>query len=318
VAVKIPDSGYVFVVDLNKCIGCQACAVACKVWWKTDQYEAPYIWWRIVETRPGPGYPKNWLNKKMLGLELKREDYEPEAKFRYENLFNNKESTVPPRIYPLPIPQFGPNWDWDKGEGNKPEDAWFFYLPMACMHCDNPACLRVCPMPGTAIIKLPEGPVLVNPEFCGGCMQCVQACPYARMFFSFERKKASHCIMCAPLLERGEPPVCVRTCPQRAIYFGRIDDPASPVYVLAKEYKVALPLLPVLAEKHEVVPRVLYIPPVLTPPKPDGTPRYDEKYMDLMFGPDWRRVKQVLEQERAKGPKSKLMQVLTMYPTWKL
>jgi len=62
----------------------------------------------------------------------------------------------------------------------------------------------------------------------------------------------------------------------RARFFGRIDDPESPVYVIAREYKVALPLLP----QFNTNPRVLYIPPVLTPPRPDGKPRYDRDYLE--------------------------------------
>ena len=83
----------------------------------------------------------------------------------------------------------------------------------------------------------------------------------------------------------------------------------APVYTLAKEYKVAIPLLPQLKTK----PRILYIPPVLTPPRPDGKPRYDEKYLEDLFGKDVWRVRDVLLAERRKGSQSKLIQVLTGY-----
>ncbi len=316
--VRLPQSGWVMVIDLNKCIGCQACSIACKVFWNLRRPGTYHIWWRIVETRPGRGYPRDWLEKKLKGLAPSPEDYEPMVRFNYEKLFSNPTEEKPPKIIPSSIPNYGPNWDWDIGKGSKPEDAWYFYLPLQCMHCDEPVCLRVCPMPGTAIVKRDDGIVLVNPTLCGGCMQCVKACPYARMFWNSEEKSASKCIFCAPLIDNGEPPICVRVCPQRAIYFGRIEDPESPVHVILVEYGVGLPLLPSLIEKYGITPRVYYIPPVLTPPKPDGSPRYDEKYLDMLFGSEWRRVKRILEAERAKGLKSKLMRVLTSYPTWKL
>ena len=47
------------VMDLNKCIGCQTCTVACKVQW-TNRNGRDYMYWNNVETAPGKGYPKNW------------------------------------------------------------------------------------------------------------------------------------------------------------------------------------------------------------------------------------------------------------------
>ena len=57
-----PQKQLSFVVDLNKCIGCQTCTVACKKLWTDQKGEEP-IYWRNVETRPGKGYPRNWENE---------------------------------------------------------------------------------------------------------------------------------------------------------------------------------------------------------------------------------------------------------------
>jgi Fe-S-cluster-containing dehydrogenase component len=311
--VQLPRSGWVLIIDLNKCLGCQACAIACKTWWTMSFKKGEnHIWWLIVETRPGPGYPKNWLEKRERGEEITDSDYEPYTEFRYENLRNNPTNEIPPKITPQPPPRWGPNWDWDIGVGNDPTDAWFFYLPLQCMHCDNAPCMHVCP--SGAIYKRNDGIVTIDPQLCMGCQACVHACPYARMYWDKRRGVPSKCILCMPFVDKGEPPLCVRACPARARYFGRIDDPESPVYVIAKEYGVALPLLPQLG----TMPRVLYIPPVLTPPKPDGSPRYDMKYLEKLFGKEVWRVKKILEEERKKGMKSKLMRVLTSYPPWKI
>ena len=47
------------VFDMNKCLGCQTCTIACKTLW-TDQEGTDYMWWNIVSTMPGQGTPRGW------------------------------------------------------------------------------------------------------------------------------------------------------------------------------------------------------------------------------------------------------------------
>ena len=47
------------VMDLNKCIGCHTCTVACKTQW-TNRNGREYMYWNNVETHPGQGYPRKW------------------------------------------------------------------------------------------------------------------------------------------------------------------------------------------------------------------------------------------------------------------
>ena len=46
------------VLDLNKCLGCHTCSIACKKMWNTDA-GTDYAYWNSVETMPGKGSPAN-------------------------------------------------------------------------------------------------------------------------------------------------------------------------------------------------------------------------------------------------------------------
>ena len=149
------------------------------------------------------------------------------------------------------------------------------FLPMLCMHCDNPPCEEVCPTGAT--FKRPDGIVDIDRGICVGCRYCMQACPYeARYFHAKERfyfdgqgpteyeatgyqqhptGVVMKCNFCAHRLERGELPSCVVTCPARARTFGDLDDPESEVNRLIKD-RGGAPLHPELGTG----PSVYYLP----------------------------------------------------------
>jgi len=100
-------------------------------------------------------------------------------------------------------------------------------VPIPCMHCDHPPCVRVCPT--GANYKRRDGLVLIHEERCIGCKYCVVACPYQARYFLEEKGIPGKCKLCQPRIDKGVQPACVLACPAGARYFGDLDDPESQV-----------------------------------------------------------------------------------------
>ena len=63
-----PDQQFAFVFNLNRCIGCQSCTMACKSTWTFSRGQEN-MWWNNVETKPYGGYPHHWDVKTLDLLE---------------------------------------------------------------------------------------------------------------------------------------------------------------------------------------------------------------------------------------------------------
>ncbi|MDO5044827.1 MAG: 4Fe-4S dicluster domain-containing protein [Coriobacteriia bacterium] len=174
---------YGMLLDLNRCVGCGACQVSCK-------------------------------------------------------LFNNQKDDI--------------SWihierlEWEPGDANKIINRG--YLPHACMQCEEPPCVPVCPT-GATYRREEDGITIVEYEKCISCGACVIACPYgARAIsnqdeFYFDSTEpapyeeygiihshvAEKCEFCYQRLEDQLEPACVINCPIHARYFGDMDDPESPI-----------------------------------------------------------------------------------------
>ena len=88
-----------------------------------------------------------------------------------------------------------------------------------CMHCEDPGCLKACPIPG-AIVQYSNGVVDFQSDLCVGCGYCVAGCPFDVPRISKTDHKAYKCTLCSDRLAVGQAPACAKTCPTGAIAFG--------------------------------------------------------------------------------------------------
>lgn len=80
-----------------------------------------------------------------------------------------------------------------------PKALRIHYFRTSCQHCENPACLAVCPV--KAVYKGPFGEVLVDVKKYIGCQRCLAACPYGVPQFN-TKGVTSYWPDKAPLVER--------------------------------------------------------------------------------------------------------------------
>lgn len=308
------------VMDLNKCIGCQTCTVACKTQW-TNRNGREYMYWNNVETKPGAGYPRKWeeMGGGFDASGALREGVVPSKSADYGTPwdFNLDEAALGQEIHAQGSLKHAPNWDEDVGEGDFP-NSYFFYLPRICNHCSNPGCLAACPR-GAIFKRDQDGVVLVDQERCEGMRYCIAGCPYKKIYFNPKRFKSEKCIFCFPRVEKGLPPACADQCVGRIRFVGYLDDKEGQVYKLVHQYKVALPL----HEEYGTQPNVFYVPPLPGPPKYDahgqpiaGSERIPIDYLEHLFGNGVRPALATLEREmkrRKETGKSELMDLLIAY-----
>ncbi len=101
-----------------------------------------------------------------------------------------------------------------------------YTVSMACNHCYEPACTKVCPT-GAMHKDGETGLVSVNVDRCVGCGYCHMACPYDAPKVDRAKGHSVKCDGCVERVTNGEKPVCVEACPARALDFGTVDQIAA-------------------------------------------------------------------------------------------
>jgi len=230
------------VIDLDKCVACQGCSIAC----------------RFENNTPVVSPEESALGRSILWNE----------------------------VFPLRAEEEGAI---ASGQAK--------FLTRPCMHCENPPCVKVCPVQATFIDE--EGLVRQNYDRCIGCRFCTVACPYGVRYFNWYAPEwspelARHltpdkvtgpgssegpairpkgvvekCTYCIHRLEKARAraeaeerdfrpdeyvPACVQTCTGKARYFGDMDDPNSTVSQLAQSRRAFR-----LLEEAGTHPKTIYL-----------------------------------------------------------
>lgn len=107
-------------------------------------------------------------------------------------------------------------------DGTYTNDVWGYYTSMNCNHCENPACMQVCPT--GAMHRDERGFVSVDHDRCVGCKYCAMACPYNVPSFDATLGQMRKCDGCSARVAKGENPICVDACPLYALDFGKADE----------------------------------------------------------------------------------------------
>ena len=161
--------------------------------------------------------------------------------------------------------------------GSEPDGVWFnrvhsfevddgeqrrtVHFPRSCLHCEDPACVTVCPT-GASYKRAEDGIVLVNEDTCIGCKLCSWACPYGAREFDEDSGTMKKCTLCVDRIynenldEVDRIPACVAACPASARHFGDFADPDSAVSRLTAE-RGGVDLMPSLGYR----PVNKYLPP---------------------------------------------------------
>ena len=218
-------------IDIRKCIGCEACVEACR---DTNAVKFP---------EPQKPFPR------MYPKRVKAADW-------------SDKRDVTDRLTPY-------NWVFIQEatvEVAGKEETYTF--PRRCMHCQNPPCADLCPW--GAARKLKNGITRIDSDICLGGQKCKVVCPwqipegqtgvglYLDILPSFAGNGVMFkCDRCYDRIEKGELPACIEACPENVQKIGPRHEIIQEAHAIAKEINGYI-----YGEKENGGTNTLYVSPV--------------------------------------------------------
>lgn len=196
-------------IDIRKCIGCEACVEACR-----DANSAAF-------PEPRKPFPK------MVPGSVRIEDWS-----------ENRE--VRDRLTPY-------NWLFiQTAEVTVNGETTTLTIPRRCMHCQNPPCANLCPW--GAARKLKNGTTVIAPDICLGGKKCQVVCPWnipqrqtgVGLYLDLLPAYAGNGVMykchrCHQRMAEGEMPACITACPEDVQKIGPRADIVREARAIARE-----------------------------------------------------------------------------------
>ena len=208
------------VINLNRCIGCYGCMVACK----QEHFLPPEIFWCRVLIGETGKYPA--VTKQI-----------------YPVLCNHCDEASCVAVCPTKA-------------STKREDGIVIIDYDKCVGCRS--CLIACPYQQRSFYANEKeyfpNQGLTELELIGKELSLFQEGTVLKCNFCLERTDGGLNRGLKPGIDRDATPACVNVCPAKARYFGDLDDPESEVSILIKE-KRAFQLHPEFGNN----PSVFYI-----------------------------------------------------------
>lgn len=199
-----------FYFDQTRCVNCKACILACKSWNEDKRGDAalnPELTWLRTDRYAEPAEYENLPGST------------GELNFAEYSKYHMKE-----------------NWRrvTTAEYGDAPPQVDILNLSISCNHCEDPACIKVCPMKH---IKKDQDYGIVHIDHkrtCISCQRCKKACPWNSPQFYDDvnkykqndpaRPKMTKCDLCIERIKDGLKPACVASCPMRALDAGPMDE----------------------------------------------------------------------------------------------
>lgn len=222
---------YGMVIDLDKCFGCRACMVACKI---ENNTPFAHFWMYVFRLEEGE-YPNSKVT--FLPRPCMHCDDAPCVKVCPVGArFKQEDGIV--------------STDWDRCIGCR-------YCEVACpygvnyFNWKNPEKNQYLDWDDPDLIPLTEGGLpYANPDLKGGHGT------EGRKIAGGNHMKGvvEKCTFCVQRVEKGLDPACVAACPAFALHFGDLDDPDSAVSRLLEQKRSFR-----LEEGLDTKPRVHYV-----------------------------------------------------------